>query len=155
MGGSAEGKATARWARAQHRAIGAWMVSIGGLLKELGEAEPRADQTAEALRHLEYLARELSEHFAGEEAPDGMFAKALDAAPRLERRVLALRGQHAPLRAELKQILEDAAYAGVAADVWRRVAEAFDVFAAGLRAHELAENRIVTDAYLEDLGAGD
>jgi hypothetical protein len=141
-----------RRAREEHQAIGADLDAIEALLTQLGALESDAEQ---ALRRLEHLARELPEHFSWEEAADGIFAKALDVAPRLERRVLALRKRHAPLGSEIQQILEDAGYAGVAPDAWRRVAKRFGAFAKALRNHERAEDRLIADAYLQDLGSGD
>ena len=147
--------AGARCARAQHGAIGAWLASIEGQLARLSGVEPLAEQATLTLGELEQLAHQLAEHFTREEAPDGIFAKALTRAPRLERRVLALRRQHEPLGAELEQVLEDAGYAGLAPDAWQRVAKALAAFARALRAHERAEDRLIADAYLEDLGGGD
>ncbi len=140
--------------RAQHRAIEIWLASIQKLLQGLIEAEPPGDRADEALGQIQRLARELPDHFAGEEAADGLFAKALAVAPRLERRVLALRQEHEPLGTELERILQEARYAGVATDAWRSVAERFAAFAEAVRAHEIAEGRIVAEAYLRDLGSG-
>jgi hypothetical protein len=144
-----------RQAREAHRVIGADLDAVEAQLTRLTKSEPDADQAGEALRGIEHLARELSTHFAWEEAAGGIFAKALDVAPRLERRVLGLRRRHGPLGSEIQQILEDAGYAGVARDAWRRVAKRFGVFARALRNHERAEDRLIADAYLQDLGSGD
>lgn len=141
-----------RQARDEHRAIGADLEAITVLVTRLGAFESDA---AQALRRLKHLASELPEHFAWEEAADGIFAKALGVAPRLERRVLALRRRHAPLRSEIQQILEDAGYAGVAPDAWQKVSKRFRAFAKALRDHERAEDRLIADAYLRDLGSGD
>ena len=74
---------------------------------------------------------------------------------RLERRVLALRRQHQGLGLALRRLLDDAGYAGTAREAWRSVRAEFDGFARTLRSPERAENRIVSDAYLSDLGSGD
>lgn len=142
-------------AREEHRVIGADLDAVEAQLTRLTKSAPDADQAGEALRRIEHLARELPTHFAWEEAAGGIFAKALEVAPRLERSVLALRRRHGPLGSEIQQILEDAGYAGVAPDAWREVAKRFGVFARALRNHERAEDRLIADAYLQDLGSGD
>ena len=146
---------SSREMRDEHRAIEVRVASLGELLKELGAGEPRAEPVAQALQGLESLADSLVAHFAGEESPEGLFAQALAAAPQLDRRVVALQKQHEPLGDALRRIVEDAGYAGLSGPAWRRVADAFESFANELRTHELAENQIASDAYLEDLGAGD
>ena len=141
--------------RDEHRALEAWLVSLGGLLKGLAGGEPGAEPTAQALRNLERFAENLSAHFGREESPEGLFAQALAAAPHLDRRVVAVQEQHGPLGDVIRQIVEDAGYAGLSADAWRHVADAFEAFAEELLVHEREENAIASDAYLEDLGAGD
>ena len=149
-----EKRAVARWTRAQHRALDAWVESIQAILEALGEEEARAERVEEAVRHLEGLLRELLQHFANEEAADGFFAEALACAPRFESRVLTLRGQHATLRSQLEEVSEDAGYAGLSSEAWRAVAVSFVDFAMALRAHENAESGIVADAFMEDQGGG-
>jgi hypothetical protein len=142
--------------REQHGTIRSGLRSIEAVLAKLAAAsEPGADQAARAIQRLEGLARELRKHFAEEETDNGIFAKALAGAPRLERKVLALRKEHAPLALEVERILQDAGYAGLAPDAWGKVAAKFSAFAQALRHHETAENRLLSDAYLQDLGSGD
>ena len=81
-------------------------------------------------------------------------AQDLAAVPHLDRRVVAAQEQHGPLGDVIRQIVEDAGYAGLSADAWRHVADAFEAFAEELLVHEREENAIASDAYLEDLGAG-
>jgi len=144
-----------RRVRHEHRNIRAALRAIEALLDRPGGAGHDAEFIGQALEHLEGLARDLAEHFAREEAPEGIFAKALAEAPRLERRVLAVREQHGPLGTELEQMIADMGHTGLAPDAWRKVAERFRSFAETLRSHERAEGRILTAAYLDDLGSGD
>jgi hypothetical protein len=139
----------------EHGAIEPRTSSLSALMRGLAVGEPQAERAARALRDLETLAQDLTEHFAGEESPEGLFAQARAAAPHLDRRIVALQEQHAPMANVVRQIVEDAGYAGMSTDAWRRVADAFDAFAEELLAHEREENAIASDAYLEDLGEGD
>jgi hypothetical protein len=140
-----------RTSRNEHKAIRAVVEALARRL----EGEPDVQSSRRCLEGLEALGRQLAEHFAREEAPAGIFAMALAEAPRLERRVLAVRQQHEPLGAEIQEIITDAGYAGLAPEAWRAVAERFRGFAKSLRHHERAEDRILCDAYLSDLGSGD
>lgn len=148
-------ESTARGPRSEHQSIAAAVKAMEARLKRLGDGKPDAGRSGEVVRGLEGLAREIVEHFAREEAPEGIFAKALVQAPRVERRVAAVRRQHGPLGTELARIVEDAGYAGVAPHAWQVVAERFHAFAETLCGHERAEEGILTDAYLDDLGGGD
>jgi hypothetical protein len=139
----------------EHGAIESRLESLGGLLQGLAGEAPEAEGTARALRELELLAQDLAEHFAREESPEGLFAQARAAAPHLDRRVVAVQEQHAAMGEAIRQIVEDAGYAGLSTAAWGRVAQAFETFARKLRVHEREENAIASDAYLKDLGAGD
>jgi hypothetical protein len=130
------------------------MESIQAVLAALGEQGVRVERVEEAGRQLTDLLRELLEHFANEEAADGFFAEALARAPHLETRVRTLRGQHAPLRAQLEEVAKDAGCAGLSSEAWRAVAASFVDFAKTLRVHENAESQIAMDAFLEDQGGG-
>ena len=141
-----------RSSRNEHRAIRA---TLETLARRLAEGGLDAEKCGGIREGFERLARDLADHFAREEKPQGIFAMALAEAPRLERRVLAVQRQHGPLGEELQGIITDARRAGVAPEAWRGVAERFRAFAGSLRHHEHAEDRILSDAYLNDFGCGD
>jgi len=141
--------------RNEHLEIRAAVEAMEAAIGRLSDREPSAERTDQIVRGLQGLARQLGEHFAREEAPKGILAMALGEAPRLDRRVLAVKRQHVSLGVQLRQVIADAGYAGTAPDAWRGVTGSFHDFAEALRDHERGEDQILADAYLDDLGSGD
>lgn len=100
----------------------------------------------------EHLEAVLLAHFRYEEAEAGFFSEVLEMAPTLARDLDALRGDHPRLAEELARVAEDARWAGLSGEAWRRVAGRFDSFAQHLERHEHAEDLLVADALLIDEG---
>ena len=104
-------------------------------------------------RRLTSLERRLLAHFAAEEAVDNL-AAAVQAAPRYHARAAALRAQHPDLAAEMSRIRAQA-HGSVNVEGWADVQSRFTSLAALLRAHEEAEDDIVYESLLDDLGTVD
>ena len=109
---------------------------------------------ADAGTLLRNLERRMTEHFELEEKL-GFLDRAVEAAPRLARRAVALRQQHGTLEAHLHLLLEAAPEARDSDDQWRKSAEAFRLFVAELARHEEVENELEIEANMDDLGGGD
>jgi hypothetical protein len=104
-------------------------------------------------RRLASLERRLLAHFATEEAVDSLAAAVQDA-PRYHARAAALRAQHPDLAAEMSRI-RARARGSTSVEGWADVQLRFTSLAALLRAHEEAEDDIVYESLLDDLGTVD
>jgi RNA polymerase-binding transcription factor DksA len=119
----------------------------------LGMIESRTCETA-ALVLIADLHDELADHFALEEM-DGYFGEAVASAPRLARRVERMQREHAWFCERSSDLLAEASRAAFAPGVWLRVEAGFRDLRADLLAHETAENDVMRDALMDDLGSGD
>ena len=106
-----------------------------------------------AMSQLTALRRELKEHFVLEERV-GFLAAATEAAPRLSRRANRLSREHADMNAAVARILEDLLSSQKLPERWAALVESFARFSETLLAHEQAEEEIVREAFMEDLGGG-
>ncbi len=107
----------------------------------------------EMLRLLRKLEHLLPEHFEYEEA-EGYLAEALAVAPRLTRRAQRLRGEHNHFSEKLRGLADRAREADESPGSWTALATGVRRFTYELRYHELEENRLVLDAFMDDLGGG-
>ena len=107
-----------------------------------------------AMSLLTALHRELKEHFVLEESA-GLLAAAADAAPRLSRRVSLVGREHAELDAGLARILDDLLSSQKSPERWAALLESFGRLSEALLAHERAEEEMVREAFMDDLGGGD
>ncbi len=106
-----------------------------------------------AVNLLAALRRELKEHFALEERA-GFLVAATEAAPRLSRRASRLSREHADMNAAVARILEDLLSSQELPERWAALVESFARFSETLLAHERAEEEMVREAFMDDLGAG-
>lgn len=103
------------------------------------------------------LRDQLAMHFSLEEAY-GYFEDAISVAPHLSRRAESLRAQHFQLYSDLCRLAERAEnflYHEAAGDALVRLAEEFQQFSACFHEHESRECDLITEAFHDDLGAGD
>ena len=101
--------------------------------------------------HLVSLRQHLIDHFRFEEE-DGVMDEVVRQEPRLSREIDQLKAQHQTLAAGLDALIADArsGHAGETAFA-QRVRD----WVAGVRHHEAEENRILQDAYTQDVTAED
>jgi iron-sulfur cluster repair protein YtfE (RIC family) len=100
------------------------------------------------------LSRHVLEHFEHEET-GGFFSAALELAPRLTSRAGELLQEHAEFRGRLSAMRQLAMPAEATEDWWRNMRESFERFFNAFRRHETAENRLLQEAYSDDIGAED
>ena len=129
-------------------------LSALGTLGERGQGDESELTLMRAVNLLAALRRELKEHFALEERA-GLMAAATEAAPRLSGRADRLTREHADLSATVARILEDLLSSQKLPERWAALAESFARFSETLLAHERAEEEMVREAFLDDLGGGD
>ena len=97
---------------------------------------------------------ELAEHFKNEEA-GGYLDAATNYAPELTKRATELREQHTQLIAKISEIIDALTSPGLNAWDWDNVVAKTLGFLNLLLDHERAENKLVQDAYQQDIGAED
>jgi hypothetical protein len=103
------------------------------------------------------LRDQVAMHFSLEEA-FGYFEDAISVAPHLSRRAESLRAQHFQLYSDLSRLAERAEsflYHETAADEVACLAEDYQRFTASFHDHESRESELITEAFHDDLGAGD
>ena len=102
---------------------------------------------------LERLDRSLLEQYLREEKGE-YWHEVLAVAPRLSRHVGLLRSDHPKLLKRCKRLLDLARVAGHVPEHWPRVHRAFMSLALEVLAHEEAEDRLIAEAFMRDLGGG-
>ncbi len=138
--------------RAQHFALRQQMRALEQLFEERnGAGDSRVRKT---LALLEGFDPALRDHFAVEER-GGYFSEVLQVAPRLNRRAERLQQNHLEFRQRLNRLLELTRDAVGAPDKWERVTVGVAEFLQQLSVHEDAENELVREAFMHDLGQGD
>jgi hypothetical protein len=123
-------------------------------LAEKGRGDESEAAVMRAMSLLTALRREFKEHFVLEEGA-GLLAAAADAAPRLSRRASLLGREHADMDAALGRILQDLLSSQKAPERWAALLESFGRLSETLLAHERAEEEMVREAFMDDLGGGD
>jgi len=103
---------------------------------------------------IDALEREVLEHFQHEER-GGYFSDAIAAAPRLSAKAKKLFQEHAVLATQLDELRRSLAAREPDAAWWDDIANRFARFADLFRRHEFAENALLQDAYIEDIGSSD
>lgn len=103
---------------------------------------------------LEDLAQHVLDHFEHEEQ-GGYFADAIQAAPRLRRRIKVLLGEHTQMSLQLIALHQCAASDSAGSSWWQELEAGFEEFCERFTAHEEAENRIAQEVYGDDIGTGD
>lgn len=129
------------YAQLEHHRLRELVQAVKNMLSEIEfDANDRRGRRLVAAR-LQALRQELAGHFQLENE-DGYLEEAVCRVPRLTRRVCYLREKHAPMLADLDQIIRDMDQ-GIEKDVhWR-----FDRFAHALWLLEAAENRVMAEAF--------
>jgi iron-sulfur cluster repair protein YtfE (RIC family) len=136
----------------RRRSVERELSALAILAEEEGGDE--AEETVmRVLSLLTALRRELKEHFALEESV-GFLAAAADAAPRLSRRASRLTREHADVDAALARLLQDLLSSQKAPERWATLLEVFAGLSETLLAHERAEEEMVRQAFMDDLGGG-
>jgi hypothetical protein len=132
----------------EHAELLAALEDTGRLLKSLDRSHRKVD------RQLGRLAELIESHFTHEEN-GGYMAEPLARAPRLTTTARQLLGEHAELLDDAKK-LQMLARFGVESDGWwRQVEHDFQRLHKRLLAHEHAENKLLHDAWNQDVGAAD
>ncbi len=129
---------------------------IEGILAELDTALANRDrQPKEVIRLLSELTVHLEAHFAFEEA-ERFFDEGMLRAPHLQPKADKILAEHAPLVEAAKALAAEAESEDHASpDWWERVRARYSDFKNDLARHEHAENELVQEAYVQDLGARD
>jgi iron-sulfur cluster repair protein YtfE (RIC family) len=136
----------------RRRSVERELSALAILAEEEGGDE--AEETVmRVLSLLTALRRELKEHFALEESV-GFLAAAADAAPRLSRRASRLTREHADVDAALARLLQDLLSSQKSPERWATLLEVFAGLSETLLAHERAEEEMVRQAFMDDLGGG-
>jgi iron-sulfur cluster repair protein YtfE (RIC family) len=135
----------------RRRSVELELSALGDLGTEGAESEA---MLMRAMSLLTALRRELQEHFSLEESV-GFLKAATEAAPRLSRRAGQIGREHAEMDAALGEILDGLLSSQTSPDRWPGLAESFAEFSRTLRVHEQAEEQVLREAFMDDLGGGD
>jgi chromosome segregation ATPase len=128
--------------QAEHHRLNCALIEIRRQFAELNRGASSPDALDRLIERLEDLRRELRSHFA-EEEKGGCLEEAVARCPSLGPQNKDLMGEHPQLIRALEQL--PAAMKGRATnqEAWQ---QQFEAFAADLRAHECAENRLLQTA---------
>ena len=110
-----------------------------------------SDGVGEVSSMLSSLRTQLDQHFADEEKI-GFFDKVAEKALRLAERTQHLHDEHAKLKSTLKNLAE---FVEEKSNWWQETERRFRDFSKELMHHESAENELLMDAYMRDIGLGD
>lgn len=128
---------------------------LKALIREIDEAlGAQTRSIVEVSRLVARLGDQLVKHFAMEE-DGGYFADALTHAPQLIARANALLAQHPMMRTQAKTILVDLGSAEGQEHWWEETTQRFRAFKAELLRHEMREDKLLQEAYLQDIGSHD
>lgn len=143
-------------ATVDHRALRQALEAATTALAGLNVPDPSpVEEARAALDAVERFHDVLVRHLRSEEEEGGWFAEIVYKAPHVAARIDVLRLEHEPFASRMGEIAEDARWAGVSNEAWRRVADALNELARELRRHERAEEKLAADAMLIDEGGGD
>lgn len=129
---------------------------IEALLEELETAFSKRDRPpSEVIRLLSELPVHLEAHFAFEEA-GRFFDHGMLRAPHLQPKADKILAEHSPLVEAAKALAKHTAEDDRSSPGWwDRGRDRFQVVKSELTRHEHAENDLVQEAYIQDLGAHD
>lgn len=145
-----------KWLReldAQHQSLNDAMSALIDRVDRIPRADDRFDSHSQLLRLIADAELLLNAHFAFEEA-GGHLSDALTVAPRLSQRAAHLQRDHRRFTASFARLATLARGMREGDGGWERFAGAIREFTQQLRLHELEENRLVQEAFLDDLGGG-
>lgn len=133
---------------AEHQEIKAL---LGRIEQTLSERQTTLDQVAAMLAE---LGDRLVKHFAIEEEGD-YFTELMHRAPQLVVRANELMAQHPRMCSRARQLVTELSAMTPSEDWWQQTKQRFDAFKAELVKHESGENRLLQDAYTQDIGTHD
>jgi len=128
---------------------------LKALVRQIDEALAARTRTiVELSRLLARLGDRLVKHFAMEE-DGGYFAEALTHAPQLVARANALLAQHPMMCTQAKALLIDLQSTRGQEEWWEETSQRFRAFKAELLKHEMREDKLLQEAYTQDIGSHD
>jgi hypothetical protein len=95
----------------------------------------------------------LEQHFAGEEASDGLFEMLRENAPERQRAIEDLAQQHRDMLSRIRTLTELAQTEGLETD--EEIVEQAHRIADAFGEHEAAENALLLDVFNTDIGGSD
>ncbi|KAA5540014.1 hemerythrin domain-containing protein [Roseiconus nitratireducens] len=125
------------------------------LIPMLSHGETAKNHWSELIDGLACLRDQLALHFSLEEAY-GYFEEAIDAAPHLSLKAEALRGEHADLFSQVRDLAD--AIVDVDSERMEKLEKflaRFDRFRRGFERHEEEELRLILQSFDDDIGVGD
>lgn len=126
-------------------------VLLERIVARLREGDATRESRAAVVLLLDHLGRGLRLHFDHEER-DGSLVRALEEAPRFQRRASGLQAEHRDFLARAADLHGTALRADQSTQRWRSVHEAFQALREALADHERAETEIVQSVWNDDLG---
>ena len=128
---------------------------LAGALSQIQKALSQPDrERAQVTGLITEMAELVESHFHHEEE-GGYFSEALEQAPRLTLKAQALLEQHPALLEDVSK-LGILAEAGVESEAWwTKIETDFAAFAKRFVEHEASENRLVLEAFTDDIGTAD
>ena len=138
---------------AQHRNLAAVFVALVARIRRVTEHADGDDSQSELLQLIAEAEHLLPAHFAFEEA-GGYLCDALAVAPRLSKRAAHLHRDHREFAARFALLAASAREPQKTDASWELLVIAIQEFTEELRLHELEENRLIQEAFVDDLGGG-
>ena len=124
---------------------------LGKIDRALSERTATIDEVCDLISQFGDL---LVRHFALEEE-GGYFAEALIQSPQLVARANELMAQHPKMCTEARDLVLELDGSTREQDWWQETRRRFDAFREELLVHEQREDRLLQEAYNQDLGAND
>ena len=138
---------------AQHQNLRGVLLALIDRVQRISKTDEQYDSRSELLRIIAEVEQFLPAHFASEEA-GGYLSDALAIAPRLSKRAAVLQRDHRKFTARFAKLATFARQLREVDESWEYLGVAIQEFIRELRLHELEENRLVQEAFLDDLGGG-
>jgi iron-sulfur cluster repair protein YtfE (RIC family) len=109
----------------------------------------------QVIDRMDALARQLEEHFMGEEEAGGFFDQTVAREPRFADRTGQLHDAHQELLDRARNLAVVARAEPRDAEWWERLGQACHQFTSDLMRHEHEENALIQEVYTEDIAAED
>jgi len=151
--GPSPDRAWLREFHAQHKNLWGVFVALSYRAQRISKTDDQYDSHSELLRLIAEVEQLLPAHFVSEEA-GGYLSDALAIAPRLSKRAAVLQRDHRKFTARFAKLATFARELREVDESWEYLGVAIREFIRELRLHELEENRLVQEAFLDDLGGG-
>ncbi len=137
----------------QHLDLRGVFVMLTERIERVPTIDDRSDSHSDLLEFVADASQLLEAHFAFEEA-GGYLSDVLAIAPRLSDRAARLQRDHDHLAARFSKLATYARGMRATYQNWKRLGMAIGEFTQDLRLHESEENRLIQEAFLDDLGGG-